>query len=186
MAPLGERSGQTSDQKGEQGDRQGGSSQGQSGQGQQGSGAQPGREPGGVEDPQGAETGEAGETGEGQSSPGQSGQQGRSSESQGQRDDIGQSAASDDPLDLTPLVRVAAFGFEMAPGDVRLVGISRQDPIEGLTVSPAAAQTRSAALVVAHLRYGADDPPVADHNCRQQFAKKPLSVSGERELPEGE
>ena len=97
-----------------------------------------------------------------------------------------QLAAADDVLDLTPLVRVALSGSEMAAGDVRLVAISRDNPVEGLTVSPSATQSRSAALVLVHLRYGADEPPVPDRNCHQEFDKKPLSVSGQREPPEGE
>lgn len=66
---------------------------------------------------------------------------------------------------LEDLMRLALDVNQLEPGEVRLVG--RMDGVlPGIDIQPAASQVRGAALVVAHLDYGALPEPKPDVNSR--------------------
>ena len=81
--------------------------------------------------------------------------------------DIIRSEAESD-LRLGALVFAATNRLRLANGDVRLVGWTSHE-CEGLTVEPVAAQKKSAALVVVHLRRGSMIRPLADINAKLDF-----------------
>ena len=65
----------------------------------------------------------------------------------------------------------------MQPGDVRMVAWL-DTPIAGLEVRPAAPQSRAAAVVVAHLRYGFGPDPRPDANTRLSVTREePKTIS---------
>lgn len=88
-------------------------------------------------------------------------------------------AGEDDKrLQLEPLFRLALDPAHMDPGEVRLVG--RVDEVlPGVHVSPSAAQTRGAALVVAHLARAPLEDPVADVNTPRDVSDRYGELNGE-------
>jgi len=61
----------------------------------------------------------------------------------------------------------------LLPGEYRLVGWLDEE-VPGLEIKPAAPQSRHAALVVAHLRYGFERDPKPDANTRADVTRIPL------------
>ncbi len=74
-----------------------------------------------------------------------------------------QGEADERKLNLEPMFRLALDPKFIEPGETRLVGRIDQ-VLPGLTVSPQAPQIRGAAMVVAHLDYGAIPSPRPDKN----------------------
>ncbi len=66
-------------------------------------------------------------------------------------------------LNLRQLLDLAEKLENMHPGDVKLLAWINT-PLPGLNIKPAAPQSRSAALVLAHLNYVLDNPPHPDAN----------------------
>ncbi len=83
-------------------------------------------------------------------------------------------------LDLWPIVQTALEDEEFKPGEFRLIALARDQPLPGMTISPAAPQKRTAALLVAHLQYPQFPPPRRDVNTAARFQPKTLSVDAER------
>ena len=77
-------------------------------------------------------------------------------------------------LNLRRLIELGQDPADLAPGEVRLIAWSDNE-LPGLTIDPAAPQSRRAAMVVAHLAYGLGDAPKADVNAKS----KPADRSGE-------
>jgi hypothetical protein len=70
------------------------------------------------------------------------------------------------PLSLAKLAQLVTDRNGLKPGEVRLVA-SLSEPLPGMEVDPAASQvTRSAVLVVAHLRFGPRAEPQPDRGVR--------------------
>lgn len=65
--------------------------------------------------------------------------------------------------DLEDLTELAIRGAALRPGDARLVAWM-EGPVPGLTIEPAASQTRAMALVLVHLRRGPLPSPRGDAN----------------------
>jgi len=70
-------------------------------------------------------------------------------------------------LNFRKLVELAEHPDRLEPGDVTLVGWLDEE-IPGLTIRPAAPQSRRAALIVAHLRYGFGEDPRPDVRPRRR------------------
>ena len=73
----------------------------------------------------------------------------------------------DRELNFRKLVELAEHPERLEPGDVTLVGWLDEE-IPGLKIRPAAPQSRRAALVVAHLRYGFGEDPRPDVRPRRR------------------
>jgi hypothetical protein len=88
----------------------------------------------------------------------------------GRRDESPLTARGASPggLNLRGLVDLAEGTRDLQPGDVRLVGWF-DEPLPGLQIKPAASQSRSAAVLVAHLQYGPGPEPKRDVNSRYDF-----------------
>jgi hypothetical protein len=69
------------------------------------------------------------------------------------------------PLELESLLDLARQ--EIAAGEVRLIAWTG-DELPGVTITPAATQSRRASMVVAHLTYGPAQPIQIDFNSRAQ------------------
>jgi hypothetical protein len=66
-------------------------------------------------------------------------------------------------LNLRELVNLAEKNEDMRPGEIKLVAWT-DEALKGLTISPESAQSRHAAVVVAHLSYGEESPLHPDEN----------------------
>ncbi|NIP84170.1 MAG: hypothetical protein GTO03_00835, partial [Planctomycetales bacterium] len=84
-------------------------------------------------------------------------------------------------LDLWPIVETALRADEFERGEVRLIALALDQPLPGVTISPAAPQKRTAAVLVAHLHYPPLPPPHRDVNTAARFQPQPRSVGGERD-----
>ncbi len=84
---------------------------------------------------------------------------------QTQREDATPTQSQPQPGDLSlrQLIDLAQNAADWRPGEVRLVAWL-EEPIGGVTMRPAAAQSQHAALVVAHLRPGNGEDPQPDVN----------------------
>jgi hypothetical protein len=60
---------------------------------------------------------------------------------------------------------------ETPAGELRLVAWTDED-IGGITIDPAASQSRHIGLMVAHLEYAATPPPAPDANSRAALEKE--------------
>ncbi len=78
-------------------------------------------------------------------------------------------------LSLRELVSLAEDSRELRPGDVRLVGWTEQE-IPGMVVKPAAPQSQSATVVIAHLAIGPPEDPKPDFNMRPGKNRGPSRV----------
>ncbi|MFC1596792.1 hypothetical protein ACFL5Q_02490 [Planctomycetota bacterium] len=76
-------------------------------------------------------------------------------------------AAAKGELGLRQLVELAEDPRRLGPGDAKLIGWLDEE-VPGLEVKPASPQSRRAALVVAHLRYGHGEHPRPDVNTRRE------------------
>ena len=81
-------------------------------------------------------------------------------------------------LNIRELVRLAEDCRELRPGDVRLVGWTEEN-IPGMEVKPAAPQSRTATVVIAHLAFGAPEEPGRDFNTRYDYTVMPRSMRPE-------
>ena len=85
------------------------------------------------------------------------------------------------PLSLAKLATLMVDRNGLKPGDSRLVA-SFNEPLAGMEVDPVASQTtRSAVLVVAHLRFAPRGDPQADHGSRQEDPAELREQLGEKE-----
>jgi hypothetical protein len=66
-------------------------------------------------------------------------------------------------VDVRRLVALAQQGIVLQPGDARLVAWT-DDPLSGLTIQPAASQSRGRTVVLVNLRYGPLPAPRPDAN----------------------
>lgn len=92
--------------------------------------------------------------------------------SQRDRSPLTLAATAKGGLGLRPLVKLAEQPQTLEAGDARLVGWLDEE-VPGLDVKPAAPQSRRAALVVAHLRYGYGKDPQPDANTRREQQTDP-------------
>jgi len=81
-------------------------------------------------------------------------------------------------LNFRKLVELAEHPDRLEPGDVTLVGWLDEE-IPGLTIRPAAPQSRRAALILAHLRYGFGEDPRPDVRPRRRREDDLRTVSPE-------
>ncbi|MEX0675832.1 MAG: hypothetical protein WD063_02075 [Pirellulales bacterium] len=81
------------------------------------------------------------------------------------RDSLSADNRSDAALSLRRLIDCAEDHRALEPGEARLVA-SYDGGLGGMQVSPAASQVRRATLLVAHLQFGAPEPPRPDANLR--------------------
>ena len=71
-------------------------------------------------------------------------------------------------LNIRELVNLAEDSRELRPGDVRLVGWT-EEKIPGMQVKPAAPQSKTATVVIAHLAFGPGEDPKRDYNTRYDY-----------------
>ena len=75
-------------------------------------------------------------------------------------------------LNIRELVKLAEDARELRPGDVRLVGWT-EEKIPGMEVKPAAPQSRTATVILAHLAFGPKEDPKRDLNTRYDYTRPP-------------
>ena len=75
-------------------------------------------------------------------------------------------------LNIRELAGLAENSSELRPGDVRLVGWTEEE-IPGMEVKPAAAQSRTVTVVIAHLAFGHGEEPKRDFNTRYDYTGLP-------------
>jgi hypothetical protein len=88
------------------------------------------------------------------------------------------SGAPPGELNIRELVELAEDCRELRPGDVRLVGWT-EEKIPGMEVKPAAPQSRTATVVIAHLAFGPGEGPKRDFNTRYDYTTLPRSMRPE-------
>ena len=66
-------------------------------------------------------------------------------------------------LNIRQMLNFAEKNDDLRPGEVKMVAWTDED-LPGLTISPSSAQSRHAAVVVAHLVYAEESPPQPDDN----------------------
>jgi hypothetical protein len=81
--------------------------------------------------------------------------------SQREQSPISASNTPSGALSLHDLLAVGQGAANLDAGEVRLIGWSSDD-LPGLSIKPAAPQTRRGIVVIAHLGYGLGDPPIPD------------------------
>ena len=93
------------------------------------------------------------------------------------RDELPLTASEAAPggLNLRNLIDLAEATKALEPGDVRLIGWI-DEPLGGIQIKPAAPQSQSAAVLVAHLQYGPGPEPKRDVNSRYDFDSPPTRV----------
>jgi len=84
-------------------------------------------------------------------------------------------------INLRSLIALAEGVEHLQEGEARLVAWS-EEALPGLEISPVAAQSRSAAVLVANLSYGDDAEPQRDANTRFDFKVKSYAVMEEEEI----
>ncbi|MGB6045857.1 MAG: hypothetical protein WBF93_22065 [Pirellulales bacterium] len=85
-------------------------------------------------------------------------------------------------LNLWPMIKATLASEEMERGEVRMVGVVLDQEFPGITISPAAPQKRTAAVVVAHLQYTELRKPRPDQNSIREFERKPLATDGSERI----
>ncbi len=76
-------------------------------------------------------------------------------------------------FNFSGLIRLAEQTNNLQPGDYRLIGWADKS-IPGVEISPAAPQSRSAAMIVANLAYGFGKDPRPDVNAREYVDQEPV------------
>jgi hypothetical protein len=88
-------------------------------------------------------------------------------------------------LNIRELLDLAENCRDLEPGDVRLVGWT-EEQIAGMEVKPAAPQSKTATVVIAHLAFGTGEDPKRDFNTRYDYTKLPTRTIGPQATVDGQ